>query len=704
MPFTIDYLDDGVHVWSKTDAGAVSDRHEQYHPTIYVAGTTQSALGSIHEYLRTLPGVVATDVEQWRRGFRYEPEPVLRLDLDSLSAVQETATTIRGWGEPGEFRLFNVDFSREFRYCLETDSDPTPQAPLTRCTIDVPPHSLGEDHLSLTVDGDPLEGDVLTIAETLKAYVLKRDPDVLVVSTSDLFPVLFEEARLAGRADYQLGRLPGIQQLAGRSTYESYGRVGHSPARYNLPGRVIIDESNAFFWRETNLEGLLDLVGRSRKPLQELAWASIGNVLTAIQIREALSQNVLVPWRAWRPEQFKTMRQLHAADRGGFTFAPEVGVHEDVHELDFSSLYPNIIVTRNVSPETIRCACHEEREDVPELGYAICDERGYLPDVLAPLIADRDAMKRELAETDDAKRKAALDGRSAAIKWILVSCFGYQGFSNAKFGRIECHEAINAYAREIPLTAKERLEAGGWHVVHGIVDSLWVTPSPDREPEPLATLVDAITEEVGIRLEYETAYDWIAFCPFRDSEAGTLTHYFGRRAGVPAKSDEAFKYRGIECRQRSTPPFVAAVQRDLIRTFDRSRSPEAVCDRLRTHLGRLQAGLIPADQLAITTRVSKFREEYTQATRSVAALDRAAQKGIEYSPGQSVTYVVLDDDASGRDRVALIHEDPEEYDVEFYRDLLVRAAESVFSPIGWRRDRISRFLAEYDDKTLDTYR
>lgn len=69
---------------------------------------------------------------------------------------------------------------------------------------------------------------------------------------------------------------------------------------------------------------------------------------------------------------------LHDGDRGGFIFAPEVGLHEDVHELDFSSLYPNIICTRNVSPDVIRYGCHRDRDNVPGLGYSICDDRGYL--------------------------------------------------------------------------------------------------------------------------------------------------------------------------------------------------------------------------------------------------------------------------------------------------------------------------------------
>ena len=159
----------------------------------------------------------------------------------------------------------------------------------------------------------------------ITAALAERDPDVLVLSSGDLVPLCYSLAEECGYPGFDLGRRPGYQQLAGASTYESYGRVGHSPARYNVPGRVIIDRSTSFMWRETNLAGCLELVDRSEKPLQELGWASIENILTAIQIRAARERDVLVPWNAWRPEFFKSARTLREADRGGFTFTPDVG-------------------------------------------------------------------------------------------------------------------------------------------------------------------------------------------------------------------------------------------------------------------------------------------------------------------------------------------------------------------------------------------
>jgi len=210
--------------------------------------------------------------------------------------------------------------------------------------------------------------------------------------------------------------------------------------------------------------------------------------------------------------------------------------------------------------------------------------------VLQPIIDARDEIKAAIRrekdrDNPDEERLAELEGRSGALKWILVACFGYQGFSNAKFGRIECQEAINAFAREILLTAKQRLEAGGWRVVHGIVDSIWVTPDPDVDDEnreDLKALATAITEEVEIRLEHEAHYDWVAFVPQRESEAGALTKYFGKVAG-----DDEFKIRGIEARQRSTPPFIEDVQRDCLERLD-LRTPSSTVFRTQSSASTLE--------------------------------------------------------------------------------------------------------------------
>ncbi len=706
MPFTIDFLDDGrVLEWEATSNGAIATEHDDYTPRFYVTPRDPGAdvdLTSLQSIYEQHPDVVATEMVARRPGFRRDEEPVLAVDVEHIDCVTSLAQQARQLAAypVGDLACFNVDFSREFRYCLENEIDPMPASDLSTLRLSVPvTETSGETYTELSVAGDTVTGPPADLLTTVQTALEEHDPDILICSTSEIIPTLYEMAAAAGVDKFTLSRWPDVayQQLASRSTYSSYGRVGHSPARYNVPGRAIIDESNTFFYGETNLDGVLDLVSRSKKPVQELAWASIGNVLTAIQICEAHDRGVLVPWNSWRHEFYKPVGTLHDADRGGFIFAPDVGLHEDVHELDFSSLYPNIICTRNVSPDVIRCECHRDRDDVPGLGYAICDERGYLVDVLQPIIDARDdikaAIRREQQRDDpDEERLEELEGRSDALKWILVACFGYQGFSNAKFGRIECHEAINAFAREILLTAKQRLEAGGWRVVHGIVDSIWVTPDPDVDDddrEDLETLAIEITESVEIRLEHEAHYEWVAFVPQRGSDAGALTKYFGKVAG-----EDEFKIRGIEARQRSTPPFIEKVQRECLDRFDATQSTEAVLGCLQDAIERLHAGEVPVKQLVERNRVSKPLEEYTQNTQNVATLKRARDKDLAVHPGQDIEYVVVDDEKASRDRVALVHEEIESYDPSYYETELVRAVESVLSPLGWSRSDIRWELAK----------
>ncbi|MHB9285864.1 type B DNA-directed DNA polymerase [Halobacteriales archaeon Cl-PHB] len=723
MPFKFEFDGATVREWHATADGAEYRAVDDYLPSLYVRPTAEQ-FDALAERLAGDPKVVAMAVE---RKFceldADERSRVLRVDVERLADVTPLAREIkhdheRALAAPGTYRLYNVDLAPQFRYALETDTSPVPSRELRRLRIDIPEQALADGEVTaVEVDGDPVGDDPASVLEALARRLDRVDPDVLVLQTADLVPFLSEAAARHG-VDLQLGRLPGYDQLAGESTYESYGRVGHSPARYDVPGRVVLDRSNSFLWQQSNVSGLVYLVEQSYKPAQEVGWASIGNVLTAIQIREAVERDVLIPWNKWRPEEFKDLHTLHAADRGGFTFQPEVGLHEDVYEVDFASLYPRIICEFNISPDTILCDCHPDRTTVPELDYNVCAEDGFLGDVLQPLLDDRAAIKDELAARESRsfeRNKPATDtdshegidvdlttsaddlaAISGALKWILVSCFGYQGYRNSKFGRIECHEAINAVARDVLLTAKEAAEQRGWRVVHGIVDSLWLTPVAE-DAAPIDEVTETVSDAIGISLDLESRYDWVAFVPQSDSPAGALTRYFGKRP------DGGFKVRGIAARQRSTPPFVESVQRDLLEVVDETRDPQAVADRLRTAIGRLQTKQVDPADLVIRKRVSQSLAEYSQRTRTVAALQRHRLRGVERHPGQDVRFVVVDDDADGRERVRLSFEDVPDYDADFYATLLIRAAESLTAPLGWDRTDLRRYLGGEENHELASF-
>ena len=109
----------------------------------------------------------------------------------------------------------------------------------------------------------------------------------------------------------------------------------------------------------------------------------------------------------------------------------------------------------------------------------------------------------------------------------------------------------------------------------------------------------------------------------------------------------------------------------------------------------LTADTLPLDHSSL--------EGYAQYTQNVAALERARDRGITVHPGQDIEYVVVDDEKSSRDRVALRHECIETYDASYYETQLVRAVESVLSPLGWDRMDIRRRLAGTRDAELSEF-
>ena len=95
-------------------------------------------------------------------------------------------------------------------------------------------------------------------------------------------------------------------------------------------------------------------------PLQQAARSSPGTLITSMQLARAVADGILIPWRKAEPEHFKTAGELLTIDKGGLTFMPPPGLHTQVAEVDFASMYPTIMTIHNISPETVNCGCCAE--------------------------------------------------------------------------------------------------------------------------------------------------------------------------------------------------------------------------------------------------------------------------------------------------------------------------------------------------------
>lgn len=109
MALTFEFLDDAVRYWTATPDAAAPTRDEAYTPTLYATGDSQDTLADLGHDLLVHPDVLEAGLVEKRRGWRHDPEPILRVDVAGMAAITPVARTIRSRGDADVFRCYDVD-------------------------------------------------------------------------------------------------------------------------------------------------------------------------------------------------------------------------------------------------------------------------------------------------------------------------------------------------------------------------------------------------------------------------------------------------------------------------------------------------------------------------------------------------------------------------------------------------------------------
>ncbi len=531
--------------------------------------------------------------------------------------------------------------------------------------------------------------------ESLNRHVNQWDPDVILSDWGDsyILPLLTLASRKS-KIPLKLSRDPdrGIGGSASRSFY-TYGRVVYQGGVQRLFGRWHFDAKNSFTVGETGLHGLFEVTRLSKQDAQSAARSTIGTKLSSMQLDMAERDGYLIPLHKQQTEDFRDGTELLIADKGGLVFEPEIGWHERLAEGDFSSMYPTVMDRYNVSPETVNCPCCPQNK-VPEIGHHICTQRrGLVSRVVHNVLVKRAEYKRLAKTSPDIASRAVYASRSTALKWIMVTCFGYLGFKNARFGKIEAHECVSSYGREILLRAKEIAEREGFHLVHANVDSLWLKKE-DADEEEFKTVIATVTQETQFPMAFDGFYKWIRFCPAKGRHTNSNCEFRNSKLenGVPNKyfgcfQDNELKLRGIELRRHDTPPLFKAFQKELLARLQMCDGAAACraawADLVAIYAAyqvRIRSCNISARELAFSSSLSKDPSKYVHDTYSSIAARQLAANGITLHPGETIQYII----ANATDKVKdwriiplALAGNYFEYDVKKYLELLERAFRTI---------------------------
>lgn len=695
----------GVVMWFLSDKGERLRLHQPLPITFYVAGPA-AHLREVWRYLKDHPSRPRLSRDQKSDLFKPEPVDLLAVEMNSLSEQQRLFRQLLQ--DFPNLTYYDADLSIAVRHAARYQT-----FPLCRCRVrfyesflieelevldsrwDLDPELPELRVLELEPDCDPAHAAPLALCARMKgqsyrfslqpvrpllinlqALLRRLDPDLILTRWGDtwLLPYLFE---LMEKHDFELE----LNREAGRKymqrperSYFSYGQMIYSGQQIHLFGRWHIDLKNAMFWGDLGLDGIFEMARVTAQPVQVAARTSPGTGISTMQVITALEHKILVPWHKQQGERQKTALELIESDLGGLVYQPLVGLHRDVGAIDFISMYPAIMVRSNISPETAK----------PRLLETSDEPQGLIPLTLEPLLEKRVSLKHRMGSLPrwDPRRKVDQE-RSGAHKWLLVTCFGYLGYKNARFGRIESHEAVTAGGREALLRAKEAAEDFGFNVLHMYVDGLWVKQDGYTQPADFSLLLDEIVTRTGLAISLDGVYRWVAFLPSRVNERVPVPNrYFG------VFQDGSLKVRGLEARRRDAAPWVARMQMQLLEHLAQAESvdelPEYIPGALailHQHLADLRKGRVPVTDLLVALRLTREPQEYTVKTAGARAGQQLLTIGKTIRPGQRVRLLYMHGgEVQAWDMPQTV--DPRRVDRARYYELAVRAASSVFHPMG----------------------
>jgi DNA polymerase I len=552
------------------------------------------------------------------------------------------------------------------------------------------------------------------ILEGFVNTIMQEDPDVITgynIGGYD-FPLLVERAKATGLGTLAIGRERSapremgerLWKVTGRAVADAWWSVRRDlkPKQETLqfvartllgdskldvdrreierewaadPERVMeycehdADLALRILQRLRTVEKAADLATIAHLPLEEGMNGRTSLYIDSLLIPRADAQGVGVP-------------MSHFAGRenpieGGYVHPIRPGIYRWVVVLDFKSMYPSIIISRNLCFTTLS----SEGTTVAPSGarfVAASVRRGIIPAILSDLLADRTRFRQAGQSATNPEMKEYYDGLQNAVKVLMNSFYGVLASSFYRFTNKDIGAAITAFGREAITSIIRDLEADGFEVVYSDTDSVFVR-------SPVASLEGA--REFGERVAKRFTHEGVTF-EFQSVFESFFSHGVKKRyVGRTAWPNEDLVVRGYETRRTDAFDFQSVA---LMEIFDLvlKGDTDAALRRARELVLSVRNHEVPAERLVIA-RTVRAESEYNESTREslpfLRVFKQLRSEGYDVIPGMRVAWVVTDSRKTPQEVEPWVEGRAftKEPDWEYYADRVAQTLARVTEVFDW---------------------
>ena len=399
--------------------------------------------------------------------------------------------------------------------------------------------------------------------------------------------------------------------------------------------------------------------------LFEVSRMGSSQMVEYLLLKHSFNNNFLAPNKPSNREYQKRLRGYY---EGGYVKEPIKGMHENIVSMDFRALYPSIIISYNISPDTIDCKCCEDTSE-KILGHWFCKKRtGLIPKVLRNLIERRKNIKKILKEKDSKKDDKdknnseyynLLNYEQKSLKTLANSYYGYMAYPRARWYSKECAEIITHLGRTYIQKTIEEAEKNGFKVIYADTDGLYSVLKKNTDKKTLLNktyeFLNRINEKLpkDMELEFEGYYKRGIFI--------TKKRY--------ALIDENNKItiKGLEFVRRDWSNIAKKTQKAVLETLLKDGDIESAKNIIRSTITDLRNKKIDKEDLIIYTQLTKDVNEYKTTAPHVEVAKKIIKNGGRLKVGDVIGYIITSGNKSISER-ATLPEDAKDYDTLYYID------------------------------------
>ncbi|XP_060591908.1 DNA polymerase delta catalytic subunit-like isoform X2 [Ruditapes philippinarum] len=623
------------------------------------------------------------------------------------------------WSKVAPFRILSFDIECAGRKGVFPEADKDPVIQIANMVIRQGEHApFIRNVFTLNTCAPVIGSQVLsymTEKEMLSkwaAFVREVDPDIITgynIQNFDL-PYLINRANHLKVADFIfLGRIRDIKSIIRESTIQSKQMGKRENKVINIEGRVQLDLLQILF-RDYKLRSyslnavsfhflqeqkedvhhsiITDLQHGNDQTRRRLAVYCLKDAILPIRLLDKLMcvinymemarvTGVPLTYLLSRGQQIKVISQLLRKAKeqdllipaqkidpgdeyeGATVIEPVKGYYDlPIATLDFSSLYPSIMMAHNLCYTSLLNQNTINKEGLTPDQYikTPCGHyfvkstirKGLLPEILEHLLGARKKAKTDLKNETDPFKKKVLDGRQLALKISANSVYGFTGAQVGKLPCLEISSSVTAFGRMMIEQTKNyveetyTIENGYKHnakVIYGDTDSVMCKFGVSTVEEAMKLGQEAADYISGkfiqpIKLEFEKVYFPYLLI--------NKKRYAGLYWTNPQKYDK-MDCKGLETVRRDNSPLVSNLINQCLQLLLIDRNPDGAIEHAKQTISDLLCNRIDISNLIITKELTKTEDDYAGKQAHVELANRMRKRDPGSAPqlGDRVPYVIM---------------------------------------------------------------